>query len=170
MSTLGANTQCWHLPVCLVVLVGVNTGCWHPVLTPTSMSRGIGRCQHWVPTPSVNTYLKQKVEWQTLKFSGAWQEFSGDWELELKQSGQNLWGGRAHRLDRGPANVTTTGQKLKGDVWRQVEASLGPSSGGSFEASQGDGPARGKVMFQGANKLQTPFLANSIYSIVLIIS
>ena len=24
------------------------------------------------------------------KFSGAWQEFSEDWELELKQSGQNL--------------------------------------------------------------------------------
>ena len=36
---------CWHLPVCLDVLVA-----------PTNISRCICWCQHWVPTPSVGTY------------------------------------------------------------------------------------------------------------------
>ena len=44
------------LPPILLLWVGVNTGCWHPVLTPTYMSRHTGRCQHWVLTPSVDTY------------------------------------------------------------------------------------------------------------------
>ena len=44
------------LPLNLLLWVGVNTGCWDPVLAPTNTSRHTGRCQHWVPTPSVDTY------------------------------------------------------------------------------------------------------------------
>ena len=42
--------------ICKNFWVGINTGSWHPELAPTSMSRHISRCQHWVPTPSVDTY------------------------------------------------------------------------------------------------------------------
>ena len=52
MPTLGANTQCWHLPIQLDILVGANTECWHPVLTPMNTSRYTGRCWHWVLTPT----------------------------------------------------------------------------------------------------------------------
>ena len=52
MPTLGANTQCWHLPIQLDILVGANTECWHPVLTPMNTSRYTGRCRHWVLAPT----------------------------------------------------------------------------------------------------------------------